>query len=212
MIQICTDFDGTITTRDTIVYVTEVFGAGEDFRARVVDDIKTGKISVFEGIRLELDSVKATWEEAVQSMKENVSLDPGFEDFVAWCGGESLPLTILSSGMTPVVELYTAHLGLPIFAHKLTVTPAGWQFEVTEENRKEKVLEEIGRKGPIVYIGDGTSDLSAIPFAELLFARRGRYLEAYCRENKIPFLPYDDFNEVRESLAGWMENYPGGMS
>jgi len=68
------------------------------------------------------------------------------------------------------------------------------------------VLEKISGEGPVVYIGDGTSDLSAIPFAELLFARRGRYLEAYCRENKIPFIPYSDFAEVRTGIAQWLDD------
>ena len=205
MIQICTDFDGTITTRDTIVYVTEQFGAGEDFRTRIVNDIKSGKITVFQGIAMELETVKATWEEAVESLRNNVFLDSGFEDFVSWSRLESLPMTILSSGMTPVVELYTGHLDIPIYAHELEVASGGWRFKVKDKNRKETVLESIGRKGPIVYIGDGTSDLSAIPFAELLFARRGRYLESYCLENNISFIPYSDFREVQSGLAEWIE-------
>ncbi len=206
MIQICTDFDGTITTRDTIVFVTEKFGAGEDFRIRIVNDIKTGKISVFQGIRMELETVKVSWEEAVETLKANVFLDPGFEDFVEWSKNEACPMTILSSGMTPVVELYTGHLGIPIYAHKLEVSPEGWNFKVIEEHRKELILEAIRKKGPVVYIGDGTSDLAAIPYAELLFARRGRYLEAYCRDNNIPNIPFSDFNEVKLMLMEWLDN------
>ena len=140
MIQICTDFDGTITTRDTIVFVTEQFGAGEDYRARIVNDIKSGRISVFQGIRLELETVKVDWETVVKTLRENVFLEQGFEDFVEWSKGNSYPMTILSSGMTPVVELYTVHLGIPVFAHQLEVSPEGWKFEVIEENRKQLVL------------------------------------------------------------------------
>ncbi len=206
MIQICTDFDGTITTRDTIVYVTEQFGAGEDFRIRIVNDIKSGKISVFQGIREELETVKVTWEKAVETLRANVFLDPGFEGFVEWCKNEAYPMTILSSGMTPVVELYTGHLGIPIYAHKLEVSPGGWNFDVIEDHRKEIVLEAIRKKGPIIYIGDGTSDLAAIPYAELLFVRRGRYLEGYCRDNNIPNIPFSDFNEVRFQLMEWIDN------
>ena len=204
MIQICTDFDGTITTRDTIVYVTEQFGAGEDFRLRIVNDIKSGKISVFQGISMELETVKVSWEEAVSTLRANVFLDRGFEEFVEWSKKESYPLTVLSSGMTPVVELYVGQLDIPIYAHKLEASSGGWNFEVIEEHRKEIVLDSIRKKGPIVYIGDGTSDLAAIPFAELLFARRGRYLEAYCRDNRIPCVPYSDFNEVRTFLVDWI--------
>jgi len=126
MIQICTDFDGTITTKDTIVYVTEKFGAGEEFRTRVVDEIKSGEVTVFRGIQLELETVKASWEQAVKLLREDVEVDPEFENFVAWTRAKDLPLTILSSGMMPVVQLFTGHLGLPTYAHRLEVTPEGW--------------------------------------------------------------------------------------
>lgn len=205
MIQICIDFDGTITTRDTIVYVTEQFGAGEEYRTRIVNDIKSGKISVFRGIRLELETVKADWETVVATLRENVFLDQGFEEFVAWSKDEAHPMTILSSGMTPVVELYAGHLGIPIYAHKLTVSPDGWRFEVIKEHRKESVLESIRKKGSVIYIGDGTSDVAAIPYAELLFARRGQYLQSYCREEGIPCIPYSDFSEVKSRLIEWIE-------
>lgn len=204
MIQICTDFDGTITTRDTIVYVTEQFGAGEGFRRRIVNDIKSGKISVFQGIRMELETVKVSWAEAVSTLRANVFLDKGFEEFVQWSKNEAYPLTVLSSGMTPVVELYVGQMDIPIFAHGLDISNESWNFEVVEEHRKEVVLDSIRKKGPIVYIGDGTSDLAAIPFAELLFARRGRYLEGYCRDNSIPFIPYSDFSEVKDLLSDWI--------
>lgn len=209
MIQICTDFDGTITTRDTIVHVTEKFGAGEEFRARIVEDIKSGRISVFKGISLELETVRVSWEKAVEELRRAVSIDRGFEEFVTWSRERGYPLTILSSGMTPVVELYTGHLDIPIFAHKLEITPDGWHFEVVEDHRKETVLEEIAGKGPVAYIGDGTSDLAAIPYASLLFARRGRYLEYHCRENGIPCRSYSDFLEVKEKLEAWDRDRSG---
>lgn len=205
MLQICTDFDGTITTRDTIVYVTERFGAGEEYRARIVNDIKLGRISVFEGISLELETVKVDWDTAVETLAEDVFLERGFEEFVEWSKLRRYPMTILSSGMTPVVELYTGHLDIPIYAHEMTVSPDGWKFAVIENHRKELVLESLGKKGTIVYIGDGTSDLAAIPYAGLLFARRGRYLEAYCREQRIPFIPYSDFVEVKDRLVEWID-------
>ena len=147
---------------------------------------------------------RSDWDQAVETLHANVFLEKGFEEFVAWSKSRTYPVKILSSGMTPVVELYAGHLGIPIYAHHLEVSPEGWRFEVIERHRKEKVLRSLEEEGPIVYIGDGTSDLAAIPFAELLFARRGRYLESYCAEHGIPCIPYSDFNEVRTRLEEWI--------
>lgn len=55
--QIFCDFDGTITNRDSIVFLTEEFGGGEAFRLEVLDDIKTGRMNIFEAIERELATV-----------------------------------------------------------------------------------------------------------------------------------------------------------
>ncbi|KAG0240006.1 hypothetical protein BGW41_007267 [Actinomortierella wolfii] len=57
----------------------------------------------------------------------------------------------------------------------------------------------------IVFCGDGISDLSAAREADVLFARRGRDLETYCRTHRLPFLPFDTFEEVHDVVQGLYE-------
>ena len=52
----------------------------------------------------------------------------------------------------------------------------------------------------IVFIGDGISDLPAARHADVLFARKGLYLERYCLENKIAYIPFDSFSEIQTEL------------
>jgi 2-hydroxy-3-keto-5-methylthiopentenyl-1-phosphate phosphatase len=47
-----------------------------------------------------------------------------------------------------------------------------------------------------VFCGDGVSDISAAKHADVLFARKDRDLEFYCKREDIPFIPFDTFKEV----------------
>ncbi|KAG0221587.1 HAD-like domain-containing protein [Mortierella sp. GBAus27b] len=69
--------------------------------------------------------------------------------------------------------------------------------EQAGETQKEALQEHI-----IVFCGDGISDLSAAREADVLFARKGRNLEVYCRKHKIPFTAFESFEQVRSLIAG----------
>jgi len=69
------------------------------------------------------------------------------------------------------------------------------------EARAEAALEcDDGTIPLIVFIGDGVSDLPAAREADVLFARRGLRLEEYCIENKISYLGFDTFADVKREV------------
>lgn len=200
MKRIFCDFDGTITSRDSIAFLTEEFGAGPDHRMKALEGIRSGTMTVFEAIGLELETVKATWEEAVAGLEQNISLDPTFPGFVNWCRNQDIPLIVVSSGLSPVVELFIGRFDLPCFAQSVQIRPDGWLYERIPAHDKENILKEAPRQEEIIFLGDGTSDVAAIPYADRLFARRGFYLEEHCRENNVPFVPFSDFVEIRQAI------------
>lgn len=199
--QIYCDFDGTITTRDTIVFLTEKFGGGVEFREGILSAIEAGEVSVYEAIERELRSVSATWEEAVEALDREISMDPGFPDFVEWCHRTDIPLKVVSSGMEPVLELFLADLRLEYFAHSVEPATSGWVYRRDPDRDKSKIIQEAEEQ-PVIFIGDGTSDVAVIPYVDVIFARRGLYLENYCRRHSIPCTPFGDFHEIRKVLEG----------
>lgn len=199
MISIFCDFDGTITSRDSIVFLTEFYGGGCGYRSAALARIESGEWSVHEAIEHELASVKISWEEAVPILQSEITMDPFFEGFVSWSRRQSLPLRVVSAGMRPVVELFLGHLGLEIYAHPVEISPDGWHYRTDPASMKVTVLKEAhGNAGSLVYIGDGTSDVCAIPYADHLFAKR--YLAEYCETNGVPYFPFDDFEDVKRQL------------
>ena len=199
MWQIFCDFDGTITSRDSIVFLTEYFGAGTSYRVDILEAFKDGRLTITELIEQELKTVRATWEEAEIALKANISVDPSFPVFIDWCKRQGYSLTVVSSGMRPILDLFIGDLGIPCFAHSVDISPQGWHYSREKENDKEVILGAAKQNGSLIYVGDGTSDVSAIPFAEILFAKS--YLAEYCNQHEISFVPYDTFDDVRQRLS-----------
>ncbi|MFZ0427616.1 MAG: MtnX-like HAD-IB family phosphatase [Acidobacteriota bacterium] len=201
MLRVFCDFDGTITDRDSIVFLTESFGGGADFREDVLLRIVSGEITVFEAIEHELATVRVQWEEALGVLLAEIRIDPFFESFVEWCRDQGVPLSILSSGMRPVVEAFVGRFDVPIFAHSVEFGPEGWRYRREAENDKPALLAAVPEGDEVVYIGDGTSDVAAIPLVDHLFAKEGRFLAEHCRANHIAFTPFRDFAEIRAAVA-----------
>ena len=201
-LQVFSDFDGTITTRDTIVFLTEQHGRGAEFRDEMLQGIKTGKLTVFEVIRRELETVTLSWQEAQKSLIRHIEIDPSFPSFVDWTRSAGLPLSVVSSGLEPTVRLFVGEYGLKIHAHPVEFAPDGWRYRIRESSLKTVVLRQAKKKGKLVYIGDGTSDVDAIPFADVLFAKS--YLEEYCRRNNVAYEPFQTFSDVQARLVEYL--------
>ena len=205
MISVFCDFDGTITSYDSIVFLTERFGGGPGYRSDALSRIKSGEWSVYDAIEHELASVTISWEEAVQVLRASIKVDSFFEDFVSWCHERSLRIQVVSSGMRPVVELMIGHLGLEIYAHPVTISTQGWHYQPDATVMKDVVLKEARQHAErLIYVGDGTSDVCAIPYVDDLFAKR--YLADYCEANGVPYIPFDNFDDVQRELECLIEN------
>jgi len=73
-------------------------------------------------------------------------------------------------------------------------------LSITEARAQANLEADDGTIPLIVFIGDGVSDLPAAREADVLFARRGLRLEEYCIENKIPYLGFDTFADIKKEI------------
>jgi 2-hydroxy-3-keto-5-methylthiopentenyl-1-phosphate phosphatase len=102
---------------------------------------------------------------------------------------------------------------LPFFANKATLNSGRLQFEwpYYEDscgncaNCKGYHIRRLNRDNQkAVYIGDGKSDLCALPEVDLIFAKS--FLAEYCEKNKIDYFPFDTFFSVKETLKSMWED------
>jgi 2,3-diketo-5-methylthio-1-phosphopentane phosphatase len=147
-----------------------------------------------------LDSIKEPYSKCIDLLLKNIELDPHFKDFYDWARSKSIPVVILSGGMTPIVRPLLAKLvgpeaeTIPLVCNEMVdrpgmnrEQPGGWTIQYHDESGfgHDKSLtirpyaEHFAKrphepKPTMLYAGDGVSDLSAARETDLLFAKKGK--------------------------------------
>jgi 2,3-diketo-5-methylthio-1-phosphopentane phosphatase len=206
-LHIFSDFDGTITEKDTLVFLTTNLGGGQRMVAAIGRLIREGKLTLREGIAAEMRSIRRPFDEAVALLRREVRIDPGFAPLARWCEENGIPLTVLSAGFHQFIDLFISRDEFPhleILANDIRPDEqVGWQCEFRDQTTwghdKAKPLAEAQRRGEyVVFIGDGLSDRAAAEAADEVFAKHS--LAEYCRERGINCHEYQTFNEILKQL------------
>lgn len=228
-----TDFDGTITLKDTNDYITDNHGFGHAKRREGNKLILDGTDSFRDGFQKMLDSWNLPFPEIIEILKKNIKLDPEFKTFVHWAKQNHIPIVVLSSGMVPVIQaLLEDFLGvedtkdIEIVAngvqkrapnHSLDKAD-GWTINFHDDSSfgHDKSLTirpyadaiaklPANEKTTLLYAGDGVSDLSAARETDLLFAKEGHDLIVYCEREGIPFTTFNDWGSILEETKNIFE-------
>lgn len=200
------DFDGTVFRRDVGYTMFNHFSQGRN--DVLIPDWKSGRLSTRECLLAEAAMVTIS-EHELEPFLDQFEVDPGFERFVQWCESRDIELIIASDGIDIYIKYLLARHGwshLPLLANKgvlekgkLSVTFPfdNAQCERCGNCKGERIREfrRSGRaKGPVLFVGDGFSDLCGAKEADIVFAKKD--LELYCQSKKIPYHVYDTFDDV----------------
>jgi 2,3-diketo-5-methylthio-1-phosphopentane phosphatase len=205
-IHVFTDFDGTITAQDTLVYLLDRYeGSGW---LEIEERVEAGTLSEEQGLRDEIALIRASWTEAVGRVLAEVPVDPGFAPFAAFCAAQDWPLTILSGGLEPLIRAVLKREGLgglPLRANGLDFATDGrWRVVPARTPRINRLCNHCkswhlataaGAGHRTVYIGDGTTDRCPAGHADLLFAKGS--LADWCEARAIAHHRFTCFDEIR---------------
>ena len=206
-LHVFSDFDGTITEKDTLVFLATRLGGGPEMVETIGRLIRSDQLSLREGIEAEMRSIRAPWAEAEKLLREQVTLDAHFKPFALWCREQGLPLTVLSAGFYQTIDLFITRDEFPeikVLANHVTPDETrGWQCDFLDTSDwghdKAQALRGARERGQYtIFIGDGLSDRAAAEAADEVFAKHS--LAAYCREKQIAFHPFDTFADVLRGL------------
>lgn len=232
-----TDFDGTITLQDTNDFITDNYGMGYEQRRKlfhaVIDHTDTFR-NTFQQM---LDSWNMPFPKVLEILRDNISLDPYFKDFMVWARAHQVPVIVLSSGMIPVIETLLKHLlgeelmqDIEIVANETQLRapgnsldrPDGWTIKFHDDSGfghdKSLTIRPYAdaiahmphdERPTLLYAGDGVSDLSAARETDLLFARAGQDLITYCEREGIPFTEFESWETI---LRETKEIYEGEVT
>ncbi len=207
---IFSDFDGTFTEKDVGHHLFKHFSGGSI--RPLVDDWKKGLITTRECLLKEASLVKVAPEE-VYTFLDQFSLRPGALEFYEIIKKRNIPFYIVSDGTDIYINYILSKYGLgeiEYFSNKGRFENGGLELEFLYDNGdcrrcgncKGARINDIFGQNPgnpkVVYIGDGLSDICAIPHADIIFARGDLF--HYCNKNGYSPIEYADFFDILNYL------------
>lgn len=214
--QAFVDFDGTIVPCDATDLILESFAESgwHDIEA----EWQAGKIGSRECMTRQIALLRATPEQMLDKISE-ITVDPGFGNFVAECERAGIGITVVSDGMDFVIERVLRNAGFPQLKfhanHLEHIGEDRWRLTFPNARSDCQVLAGNCKcaftfphaTAMKVVIGDGRSDFCVSGRADLVFAK-GTLL-ALCEKDGLTHYPYNDFFTVTRQLGQWLRS---GMS
>jgi len=203
------DFDGTITVDDTLVEILDTF-AGPAWN-RIEEKIKSEEFGNRIGLRKEFALCSPTKSQITRLLRDKIEIDPAFKPFLEFCNRDGYELIVISGGFSLCVEtLFKKYSikGVPYLANDLIFKDEGLEIQYPYSaqeckecgNCKTAHLKKLqSQENFVIYIGNGTTDRCPAKHADLVFAKDE--LAQYCTANKIPYVPFENFSDIKECLA-----------
>lgn len=208
---VLTDFDGTISTLDIGDQIIQEF-IRLDNGKQLESDFRNKVIGSAELYRRLYAGFHGTERDVVEFVK-GFCLDPYFKQFIGFCQQNNLELAVLSDGFQYYIKALFEKYGINI--SDVTVYCNRAHFDA------DRVVLEFPYQNPycnicanckagayikykdigydVIFIGDGFSDRYVAEKADIVFAKS--HLAQYCENNSIAYIPFEDFNDVINSLS-----------
>lgn len=206
---VCCDFDGTICIPDSVEFLLEKYAPP---KWKDLDKLVwQGRMSERAAMTEQVSMITAGWEAARDALIRGVRVREGFAEFVEFCDDRGILISILSSGLRPLIaallEAYSIR-GLDIRAHDVRMLPASWEMVPYPGERLSEScshckcvdIESFKRAGNfVIYVGDGYTDICPSAHADLLFATDA--LATECNHVSRPFCFFETFHDIQLELV-----------
>ncbi len=200
------DFDGTITDVDTFDALVRD-AVGDDIWDAIDAELMAGHLTLRDVLALQASHISKSHAEALAFVEATATIDPAFAPFVQTAAAHDAEVRVVSSGVAPIIRASLARAGVdvPVFANEVDFAPTGWTLDFIDDSAnghdKAAAVRRAREAGlQTVYVGDGVSDFAAAHEAHRCFAKAGRALETYCREQGIACTAFRSFREIEAAL------------
>jgi HAD superfamily phosphoserine phosphatase-like hydrolase len=201
-LHIFTDFDGTITDTDSLVFLTRELGGGPALLETIGQQLRANTLSLRDGIAAEMATIRAPFPVAETLLRAQIKVDPDFTVFVQWCAARRIPLTVLSAGFHEIIELFVPAAEFPaleVLASRIEPLETGWRCVFRDDSAygsdKAHAIQQARAQGRhTIFIGDGLSDRAAAEVADEVFAKR--HLAEYCHARGIACREFQSFADI----------------
>lgn len=204
------DFDGTIVPQDATDTLLERFA--EPSWLEVEAEWKAGKIGSRECLSRQAALIRATPAELDAAIAD-ISVDPGFAGFVAFCQSKQIGISVLSDGFDRAVKGVLRRAGIELHSAANHLAHRGenrWELEFPfrkqaciSDSGNCKCAAAMGIGAPAtIMVGDGRSDFCVSARTTFVLAKGA--LARHCETNNIPHGRFEVFDEATQLLTAWL--------
>ncbi|NJN49590.1 MAG: HAD-IB family phosphatase [Alkalinema sp. RL_2_19] len=198
------DFDGTISSEETFVALLRKFTPV--LADRLMPEMYARKLTLREGVRQLLESIPSAKYPEFIKFSQSKAMRPGLPELLDFLDRQQVPFVVVSGGVKVMVETILGDLVNRIAGiHAVELDTSGIRLKAispfeagTELVSKMQVIEEYDCDEAIA-IGDSITDLNMALNVPVVFARDR--LAIYLQESETPYFAWEDFHDVRKSLA-----------
>jgi 2,3-diketo-5-methylthio-1-phosphopentane phosphatase/HAD superfamily hydrolase (TIGR01549 family) len=214
-ILILCDFDGTVSTKDTVNRLVRDHATSPEWRY-YVKRYMLGEIGSREVYQAVAPLMRMTHSDLEAFVRDHAALDPGFPPFLEWARGRGIDVKIVSDGFDATINaLFSKHgiSGLEIYANSLVLHDDGLVLMAspyydpacgTCGTCKLGLLRKFRPfYDKIILIGDGESDRHAASEADAVLALHELFV--YCARQGIPAVHVNGFQEIPRLLTRRIE-------
>ena len=203
------DFDNTVTLVDVLNELIERFSVRDDWMV-LEQSWQLGEITTKECLTGQMKGIRISNRELVKYLK-TVRIDPYFLKLIDLSRRKGVGPVIVSDNFEQIINIILENNGIkgvPIYANHLTLHRGRLSPFFPYQNpgcpfcahcKKIHFMNEThSMDDPIIYVGDGRSDICAAKEADIIFAKDA--LLKYFRKNDLPCVEFCDLAGIYEYL------------
>ncbi|MEO8890733.1 MAG: HAD-IB family phosphatase [Coleofasciculaceae cyanobacterium] len=207
------DYDGTITAEETFVGMLKEFTP--QLSAQLMPQMYARTLTLRAGVRQLLESIPAARYPEIIEYARIAAIRPGLSELLDFLDAEAVPFIVVSGGVRGMVETTLAEAGLRSACSSASLSRVAAIYAVDLDTKGEFLAvnsqfeagNEMVSKVQVmaqhpaveqIAIGDSVTDLNMALVAPVVFARDR--LSQYLDEHNKPYLPWQDFFDVRYAL------------
>jgi 2,3-diketo-5-methylthio-1-phosphopentane phosphatase len=216
--SVVVDFDGTICPQDVSEALLDRFGDPSWWEIDLA--FQRGEIGSRECLVRQGALLRADRDEMLAFALDGFAIRPSFPAFARWASASGVRVVVASDGfgfyVRPMLRVGGVE-GVDVLVNESSVSAAeGASLSFPHAHPvcvgcgvcKMRAVLDCRRDGRVAFVGEGHSDRYGALYADVVFAQQ--HLVGICRQDGIPFVPWDDFDDVRSALEQGANATPVG--
>lgn len=214
LLKIFCDFDGTITDIDVIDFLIDFIyknNISNDLNTKLKNNIITYNdylliiINIFNTLGQSKKILKSDiLKKLFDIIDDNIHIDNEFYSFYSCMIKNNIDFYIISAGFKDIILHMLPYFNINnIYSYSFINNNNLLNIDLNNQYiNKNVIINSVNNNNSLkIFIGDGLSDISVINNVDILFVKQGTYLEEYCINNNITFIPFNSFKFISNYIC-----------